>query len=101
MNLAMFIKDAAVVAGFTSLAMVFSWLWQRRRSNAGIVDITWACCLAFAALYYGAVGEGAIVPRMMVALLGAIWGFRLASHLLARVLSEPEDGRYEIGRAHV
>lgn len=100
MNLAMFFKDAAVVAAFTSIAMMLSWAWQRRKQNAGIVDITWACCLAFAALYYGAVGEGAIVPRMLVALLGAIWGFRLASHLLARVLSEPEDGRYAFLRAH-
>jgi steroid 5-alpha reductase family enzyme len=99
-DLSLLLQDAAVVAVFTSVAMLLSWIWQRRRQNAGIVDITWACCLAFAALYYGAVGSGALVPRMLVALLGATWGFRLASHLLARVLSEPEDGRYAFLRAH-
>lgn len=93
-------QDALVIAAVTSVAMLCSWQWQRRKRNAGIVDITWAGCLAFSALYCGAVGSGAILPRMLTALLGAIWGFRLASHLLVRVLSEPEDGRYRYLRAH-
>ena len=93
-------QDALVIAVITSIAMAFSWHWQRLKRNAGIVDITWAGCLAFSALYCGAVGNGAIWPRMLTALLGAIWGFRLASHLLVRVLSEPEDGRYRHLRAY-
>ena len=36
----------------------------------------------------------------MVALLAATWGFRLAIHLLHRVLNEREDGRYAHLRAH-
>jgi steroid 5-alpha reductase family enzyme len=100
MDMRVLFQDAAIVAGFSSIAMVLSWEWQRRRRNAGIVDITWASCLALAALYYGAVGDGALLPRMLVAILGAIWGFRLASHLLARVLKEAEDGRYRFLRAH-
>jgi steroid 5-alpha reductase family enzyme len=94
------LQDALVVAAVSSLAMFVSWLWQRRNANAGIVDITWAICLAFAALYYGAIGQGALLPRMLVAIFGAIWGFRLAGHLLIRVLHESEDGRYAFLRRH-
>jgi steroid 5-alpha reductase family enzyme len=92
--------QALWVAALSSLAMMLSWSWQKRRSNAGIVDITWAVCLAFSALYYGALGAGALLPRMLVGIFGAIWGFRLASHLLVRVLHEAEDGRYAFLRAH-
>jgi steroid 5-alpha reductase family enzyme len=92
--------DFATVAAFSSVAMICTWLWQKRTKNAGFVDIMWACCLAFAALFYGATGQGALLPRMLVGLLGAIWGFRLANHLLARVLSEKEDGRYAYLRKH-
>jgi steroid 5-alpha reductase family enzyme len=92
--------DFGVVGLFSSVAMLFTWWWQRQTRNAGFVDITWAACLAFAALYFGAVGDGAVLPRMLVALLGAIWGFRLANHLLARVLGEAEDGRYAYLRTY-
>lgn len=92
--------DLTTVAAFSSVAMLLTWEWQRRTRNAGFVDITWAGCLAFAALFYGAVGEGALLPRVLVAVLGAVWGFRLANHLLARVLNESEDGRYKFLREH-
>jgi steroid 5-alpha reductase family enzyme len=92
--------DYLVLAAVTSVAMTLSFVWQKHRRNAGIVDITWACCLAFAALYFGAVGDGALLPRLLVGVLGACWGFRLAGHLLARVLEEPEDGRYKYLREH-
>jgi steroid 5-alpha reductase family enzyme len=92
--------DIGVVAGFSCIAMALTWEWQRRTRNAGFVDISWACCLAFAALYFGATGDGALLPRLLVGILGAMWGFRLANHLLARVLTEREDGRYAFLRQH-
>lgn len=92
--------DLGVVLGFASLAMTLTWWWQRRTGNAGFVDVTWAGCLAFAALYFGATAEGGLWPRLLTAVLGATWGFRLANHLLARVLTEAEDGRYAHLRRH-
>lgn len=94
------IIDFAVVWGFAALAMLLTWWWQTRTQNAGFVDVTWAGCLAFAALYFGATGDGGFWPRLLTALLGAAWGFRLANHLLARVLAESEDGRYAYLRKH-
>jgi steroid 5-alpha reductase family enzyme len=80
--------------------MVLGWRWQKRQSNAGIVDVLWAGGLSAAALFLAVVGEGAILPRVMLALLGGVWGARLATHLWRRVGSEPEDGRYKHLRAH-
>jgi len=83
-----------------SVAMLIVWWIQRRTGNAGFVDVAWAALLGVAALYYGLVADGAFLPRLLVALLAATWGFRLALHLLHRVLNEAEDGRYAFLRTH-
>ncbi len=77
-----------------SVVMFAAWLIQRRTRNAGIVDAVWSFLMAATAIYYAFIGDGALVPRITVALLGGIWGLRLGLHVLHRVLHEPEDGRY-------
>ncbi len=84
----------------SAVAMTGVWWWQRRTSNAGYVDVAWAALLALAALYYVITAEGALLPRVLVAVLGTSWGFRLSVHLLRRVLHEKEDGRYAYLRSH-
>lgn len=88
------------VWGFSALAMVATWAICRRVGNAGYVDVVWAALMAGAALYAGAVGTGAPLPRGLVAMFGGLWGARLSLHLLSRVLHEPEDGRYRFLREH-
>jgi steroid 5-alpha reductase family enzyme len=83
-----------------AVVMTGVWELQRRTRNAGYVDVAWAALMAFAALWYGLVGDGAWLPRLVTALLAATWGFRLSLHLLNRVLHEPEDGRYRHLREH-
>lgn len=83
-----------------ALAMTAGWAWQRRRDNAGIVDVIWAAGVGGSALLYAATGGGAALPRITVAILVGVWGLRLGWHLWARVRSEPEDGRYAQLRAH-
>ena len=77
-----------------AITMTLGWLWQRRRNNAGIVDVLWSAGLAVGAVLNAVYGSGAAVPRILVALLGGIWATRLAGHLWLRVRSESEDGRY-------
>lgn len=77
-----------------SLMMVGGWRWQKQRDNAGIVDVLWACGLAGSALLLALLGEGAARPRLLLGVMGGVWGLRLAWHLWHRVRSEPEDGRY-------
>ncbi len=80
--------------------MSSGWLWQRRRENAGIVDVLWALGLGVGAVLIGATGTGALAPRLTLAVLGGCWAVRLALHLWLRVRGEPEDGRYRALRAH-
>lgn len=80
--------------------MLVGWLLQLRTRNTGIVDAIWAACMSVSAIYYASVSDGGIIPRVLVGVLGGLWGFRLFLHLLARVLNEDEDGRYHYLRKH-
>lgn len=82
-----------------AVMMTVGWLWQRRRRNAGIVDVLWSTGLGVSAVMIAFYGSGAIWPRAGVAMLGGVWGMRLAAHLWHRVRGEPEDGRYRALRA--
>ncbi len=83
-----------------ALAMSAGWAWQRKHENAGIVDVIWTAGIGAAALWYAAVLDGALLPRALLGLLGALWSLRLAAHLAPRVLKGPEDGRYRQLRLH-
>lgn len=89
-----------IVSVAAVLVMAATWWLQVRVRNAGYVDVAWAGLMGAAALFYSAVGMGAATPRLLVAMLGGIWGFRLCLHLLSRVLHEAEDGRYLYLRQH-
>lgn len=80
--------------------MLAGWQWQRRRRNAGIVDVLWAASLGGAAVLLAVLGDGAVAPRTLLGALGGAWGMRLASHLWQRVRREAEDGRYRALRSH-
>ena len=77
-----------------AVMMTCGWLWQRRRSNAGIVDVLWASGLAVSAVLAALFGSGAAAPRALLGVCGGLWGLRLGLHLWRRVRAEPEDGRY-------
>jgi steroid 5-alpha reductase family enzyme len=77
-----------------AIAQSIGWLWQKRHRNAGMVDVIWSAGVGGAAAVAALLGDGALLPRVLLALLGSIWGLRLAGHLLHRILGEPEDGRY-------
>jgi steroid 5-alpha reductase family enzyme len=76
------------------LAQTLGWRWQRTRANAGIVDVVWSFGVGGAAVLVAATGDGAVLPRLLLAVLGGLWGLRLGLHLWHRVRGEPEDGRY-------
>ena len=76
------------------LAQTLGWRWQRTRANAGIVDVVWSFGVGGAAVLAAATGTGALLPRVVLAVLGGLWGLRLGLYLWHRVRCEPEDGRY-------
>jgi steroid 5-alpha reductase family enzyme len=83
-----------------AVAMSFGWWWQKRRDNAGIVDVIWAAGVGVAAPLLALLGDGALPARITLAVLGGLWGLRLATFLWRRVRSESEDGRYRNLRLH-
>ena len=82
--------------------MAILWAIQCRTRNATSVDAAWALLIGAAAVFYGLTGSGDHERRILIAVLGGIWGLRLGGHLLIdRVLREThEDGRYAAMRAH-
>ena len=87
-------QQLLLVWGVAAIAQAIAWARQQRTSNAGIVDVVWSLSLAGAAVLVAATGSGALLPRMLLAVLGGAWGLRLGLHLLHRVRGESEDGRY-------
>jgi steroid 5-alpha reductase family enzyme len=77
-----------------ALLMTLGWRWQRDHANAGIVDVLWSVGVGGGAVVLAWCGAGAGWPRITLAVLGGLWGTRLAVHLWTRVRGEPEDGRY-------
>ena len=63
----------ALAWGLAALAQAFAWAWQRAHRNAGIVDVVWAFGVGGAALLFAALGDGAPLPRMLLAVLGGAW----------------------------
>jgi steroid 5-alpha reductase family enzyme len=86
--------------GGSAVVMTLGWLWQLRKDNAGIVDVLWALGLGCAAVWLAIAGDGSVLFRSLLGMLGGGWGLRLAWHLWRRVSREPEDGRYRYLRAH-
>jgi steroid 5-alpha reductase family enzyme len=82
--------------GLAVLALMFVlWLVFLRTDNAAVVDVGWAGGLALLALVYAALGGGDALRKILIAGMASIWGFRLAIYLLfARVIGQPEEGRY-------
>lgn len=85
---------------YAVLVMGWGWAWQLRHHNIGVVDVLWAKGVGASALLLALLGEGAVLPRAALAVLGGLWGSRLARHLWHRVRSEDEDGRYRYLREY-
>jgi steroid 5-alpha reductase family enzyme len=95
----MIAHPVVVVLGISTAAMLGGWLVARRHRAPALTDLLWAACICASALYYGLVAEGAMLPRLLVAMMGGIGAFRLFMHLLQRMLIGPADARERALRA--
>lgn len=78
-----------------ALAMASIWHLQRARGKAGIVDIMWTAGVGVLGVSFALLADGYGPRRILIAVLIGGWSWRLGHYLFARVLSMPEDGRYE------
>ncbi len=81
------------LAGMAAVMAVLFVVAQRRR-NAGIVDVAWSFGTGLCAAFFAVAGGACAHRKWLLAGLAAAWAARLGGHLLARVRSEEEDGRY-------
>lgn len=81
---------AAIVASL----MFVLWLIHLAMKNASIVDAGWAGAIGILGVVYALRADGDPIRAWTIAAMGAVWAFRLAAHLLARIVGEPEEGRY-------
>jgi steroid 5-alpha reductase family enzyme len=86
----------ALVGGVIVLALMFLlWLIALRIDNFALVDVGWASGIAILALTYAELGNGNLPRVLLIAGLACVWGARLGGYLLfARVIGQPEEGRY-------
>ena len=76
--------------------MFVLWLIHFPLRNAALVDAGWSGGLALLGILYAALGAGLPERRWLMGAMAALWGIRLAIHLLTdRILGHPEEGRYQ------
>ncbi len=93
--------DFARALPFTVLAVVVvlgvTFLVALRLGRHAVVDVAWG--LGFVAVaatsLLVSVGEGDPVRRVLVLVMTAAWGLRLATHIALRSRGQGEDPRYE------
>jgi len=88
--------SALVIVAASLLGSALQAHWR----NATHADLLWAGATSLVSLHYLLIGPGAVWPRLLAGLLLLIWGARLVCHLVIRMRSGPEDGRYQAIRAH-
>lgn len=84
----------ALGAAGASATMLALWAVAVRIGNASHVDVAWAYGIGATALAYALLADGSALHRALVAGLGTLWGVRLGTYLLGRVVGKEEDGRY-------
>jgi len=88
--LSAFLLSVAIVVAAKTVA----WLIQLRTHNAGVVDAIWSWSLGGLAVVYAAAGSAPAGTRLLLALMGGVWGLRLGTHIWRRNWGKPEDFRY-------
>lgn len=60
-----------------------------------VVDVTWGLGFVGVAVVAAVLGSGDLVRRLLLLVMVAVWGLRLASHMVAKSAGKGEDPRYE------
>ena len=96
------LADLAVVSGLVlvvvAVAMVITALVARRLNRASVVDVTWGLAFVAAAVVCALVGpsltDADAWRAWLLVILVAVWGGRLAWHILKRSRGHGDDPRY-------
>ncbi len=76
--------------------MAIVWIIHLVMKNAGVVDAFWGIGIVVLTAIYVICGCGFQPRKRMIYLMVAIWGFRLSTHIIRRMMQErSEDSRYK------
>lgn len=84
-------------ASLAILALVYgaTFLIGRRIGRYNVVDVTWGASFVVVAAVAAVVGNGDLFRRLLLLVLIAVWGVRLAWHMVGKSAGKGEDPRYE------
>lgn len=88
-----------LVVSVASLAILvvahgITFLIGRRLGRYNVVDVTWGVGFVAVAAVCAAVGTGDLFRRLLLLALVAVWGLRLAWHMVGKSAGKGEDPRY-------
>jgi steroid 5-alpha reductase family enzyme len=88
-----------VVVSAASLAILVvvhgtTFLVGRRIGRYNIVDVTWGIGFVAVAAVAAGLGAGDLLRRILLLVLVAVWGLRLAWHMIVKSAGKGEDPRY-------
>ena len=88
-----------LVVSAASLAILvvvhgITFLIGRRIGRYNVVDVTWGAGFVAVAAVAAVVGTGDLFRRLLLLVLVAVWGLRLAWHMVVKSAGKGEDPRY-------
>jgi steroid 5-alpha reductase family enzyme len=84
-----------LAVAIAAVAMLVTALVARAVGRVSVVDVTWGLALVAIGLGVAVAGTGTPWRRWLLFALTAVWGCRLAWHILRRSRGKGEDPRYE------
>ncbi len=84
-------------ASLSVLVLVYgaTFVIGRRIGRYNVVDVTWGASFVAVAAVAAAVGTGDLFRRLLLLVLVAVWGLRLAWHMVGKSAGKGEDPRYD------
>ncbi len=88
--------DIALVLVLCCATMTITWFIAMKLDNYSIVDATWSYNFPLIAGLLFFIGDGLTERKLLITICVLIWGGRLGTHLLVRIMGHlhSEDGRY-------
>jgi steroid 5-alpha reductase family enzyme len=88
---------AVSVASLAILTLVYgaTFVVGRRIGRYNVVDVTWGASFVVVAAVAAVVGDGDLLRRLLLLALVAVWGLRLAWHMVGKSAGKGEDPRYD------
>jgi steroid 5-alpha reductase family enzyme len=85
------------LASLATLVLVYgvTFLVGRRIGRYNVVDVAWGASFVAVAAVTAVVGTGDLFRRLLLLVLVAVWGLRLAWHMVGKSAGKGEDPRYD------